>query len=149
MQITRRGFLGRGSGALIASATMAEAGMLAEFLDWVKRKPVSFTAPVRDWKHSLRVFVSSDGKQYVELPDVQSIELSHLNLPDFGKTFPTSSGINVRGRGVCLPAMSDLTGTHLLRIQMPDGKEINHTIRISEQSQTIEPQPYYYISARL
>jgi hypothetical protein len=38
MAISRRGFLALGGG-LIASATMAQAGALAEYLDWLRRKP--------------------------------------------------------------------------------------------------------------
>ena len=40
----RRQFLRLGAGALVSSATMAEAGMLAELLDWIRRKPV-FSIP--------------------------------------------------------------------------------------------------------
>jgi hypothetical protein len=36
----RRSFLRGFGGGLVATATMAEAGMLAEFFDWLKRKPV-------------------------------------------------------------------------------------------------------------
>jgi hypothetical protein len=36
----RRHFLRLFGGGLTATATMAEAGMLAEFLSWLKRKPV-------------------------------------------------------------------------------------------------------------
>jgi hypothetical protein len=44
--VNRRQFLKLGSGALVASATMAEAGMLDEFLSWLKRKPAySFPTP--------------------------------------------------------------------------------------------------------
>jgi len=43
MEMDRRGFLrmfgGTVGGGLVASATMAEAGMLSEFLSWLKRKP--------------------------------------------------------------------------------------------------------------
>ena len=45
MQISRRGFIG----GLVASATVAEAGILAEFFDWLRRKPKSFTAPPGGW----------------------------------------------------------------------------------------------------
>jgi hypothetical protein len=45
MQISRRGFLG----GLIASATMAEAGAIAELFAWLRRKPKSFTAPAGGW----------------------------------------------------------------------------------------------------
>lgn len=49
--IDRRKFLRLGGGALIASATMAEAGVVAEMLDWLKRKP-AFSFPER-WSASL------------------------------------------------------------------------------------------------
>lgn len=42
----RRGFLKFFSGGLVATATMAEAGAFAEFLDWIKRAPAfSFASP--------------------------------------------------------------------------------------------------------
>lgn len=45
----RRGFLksfGMATGGLVATATMPEAGMLAEFMSWVRRAPAfSFPAP--------------------------------------------------------------------------------------------------------
>ena len=45
MQISRRGFIG----GLVASATVAEAGILAEFFDWLRRRPKSFAAPPGGW----------------------------------------------------------------------------------------------------
>jgi hypothetical protein len=41
---SRRAFLRSGSMGLIASATMAEAGAFAEFLNWISRKP-AFSIP--------------------------------------------------------------------------------------------------------
>jgi len=46
MAITRRGFLALGGG-LIASATMTQAGAFAEYMDWMKRKPVFSFPPYR------------------------------------------------------------------------------------------------------
>jgi hypothetical protein len=47
--VNRRDFIrgfGLASGGLVATATMAEAGMLAEFMSWLKRAPVwSFPSP--------------------------------------------------------------------------------------------------------
>lgn len=37
--MNRRRFLQLTGGGLIASATMAEAGFFAEFMDWLRRKP--------------------------------------------------------------------------------------------------------------
>lgn len=48
MAISRRKFLALGGG-LIASATMAEAGALAEYMDWMKRKPAFSFAPYRPY----------------------------------------------------------------------------------------------------
>jgi hypothetical protein len=46
--LTRRGFL-FGASALVATATMAQADELAEYLDWLKRKPAfSFPTPGYD-----------------------------------------------------------------------------------------------------
>jgi hypothetical protein len=50
MNVSRRGFLRLFGGGIAASATMAEAGMLSELLDWIRRKPVSFAAPRGGWK---------------------------------------------------------------------------------------------------
>jgi hypothetical protein len=48
--MNRRNFLKLGGGALVASATMAEAGMLAEFMSWLKRKPAwSFPSKPSYW----------------------------------------------------------------------------------------------------
>lgn len=38
--MNRRSFLRLTGGGLIATATMAEAGLFAEFMDWLRRKPV-------------------------------------------------------------------------------------------------------------
>lgn len=67
MQFTRRGFIG----GLVATATMAEAGVLAEILDFIRRKPVHFVPPRAGWparELGPRLFVSRDGKDFVELP---------------------------------------------------------------------------------
>lgn len=48
--MNRRSFLRVFGGGLAATATMAEAGMLAEFLDWLKRKPAwSFPSKTRTY----------------------------------------------------------------------------------------------------
>lgn len=45
--MNRRSFLGLAGGGLVASATMAEVGIWAEFMSWLQRKPVwSFPVPV-------------------------------------------------------------------------------------------------------
>lgn len=49
--MNRRGFLKVLGGGLVASATMAEAGMLAEFMDWLKRKPAWSFPPKRAMTH--------------------------------------------------------------------------------------------------
>jgi hypothetical protein len=41
--MNRRAFLG----GLVATATMAEAGALAEFMDWLRRKPKTTIGPFR------------------------------------------------------------------------------------------------------
>lgn len=46
----RRNFLKLFGGGLVATATIQEAGMLAEFMDWMKRKPVwSFPSKSRTY----------------------------------------------------------------------------------------------------
>lgn len=49
--MNRRDFLRLGGTGLVTTATMAHAGMLAEFLDWLKRKP-SWSFPSRERKLS-------------------------------------------------------------------------------------------------
>ncbi len=44
--MNRRGFLKFFGGGLVATATMAEAGAFAEFMDWIRRAPAwSFPSP--------------------------------------------------------------------------------------------------------
>src|SRR6266404_555959 len=48
-EMNRRSFIGLLGGGLVASAIMAEAGALSEFLSWLKRAPVwSFPTPARN-----------------------------------------------------------------------------------------------------
>jgi len=62
--ITRRSFLLLGGAGLITTATMAEAGALAEVMDWMKRKPVFSIPPYRpndDGPEMFRVMKVRDG----------------------------------------------------------------------------------------
>jgi len=59
--MNRRGFLklfGGVTGGVIATATMAEAGALAEFLSWAQRSPSwSFATPLSVKEKSIREFI--------------------------------------------------------------------------------------------
>jgi hypothetical protein len=84
----RRGFLklfGGVTGGVIATATMAEAGALAEFLSWVQRSPSwSFASPLSAKEKSIREFIRMS--QIVHDGQRRPFDMTHLAatvLPDF------------------------------------------------------------------
>lgn len=94
--MNRRQFLRRSGGGLVATATMAEAGLLSEFLSWLRRKPVSIAPPAGGWPvgtvgiaaqadadaavvtEAMRVFFSRDGLKFSEIPGLRSLTFSEI-----------------------------------------------------------------------
>ena len=82
MEINRRGFLGLFGGGVVASATMAQAGVFSELLDFLRRKPVSVSAPATGWPvpprfpdagKGPRLFLSRDGVHFNEIYGIRDV----------------------------------------------------------------------------
>lgn len=100
----RRGFLklfGGATGALVASATMAEAGMLAEFMSWLRRAP-AWSFPSRTVVEGVPLFDQISAATLADLRDnivfdnffVDSAILRKLRVS--GHLNPFSGGLAMR-----------------------------------------------------
>lgn len=164
MQISRRGFIG----GIVASATMAEAGALAEFMSWLQRKPRSVMAPVMGWprygaaedaevcSRATRMFLSRNGLNWRELKGVKSVELKNRHifdeLTDFAGIAPVIiprarlAEIALKGDGYFNP-LPDLLDLEHFQLHLPGGGKINGLLGITEVSQGLEPMPGYSMRA--
>jgi hypothetical protein len=77
--MNRRAFLG----GLVATATMAEAGALAEFMDWLRRKPVTTVGedlfvPIRYYRDTLIMAHGGllEVNDIVKLPDGKNYRIT-------------------------------------------------------------------------
>jgi len=164
MQISRRGFLG----GIVASATMAEAGAMAELLNWLRRKPISVLAPAMGWpgygavedaevcSRATRMFLSRDGMNWRELAGVSSVDFKMKALidriDDFRMPIPVpipihipsfdSAEIAVRGDGF-FPPIPDLLEVESFRLEMPDGLKVIGELCVSEVTQEVDRIPQY------
>jgi hypothetical protein len=160
MQISRRGFIG----GIVASATMAEAGALAEFMSWFQRKPTSVMAPGMGWPGygaaedaevcscATRMFLSRDGLNWRELKGIKSVDLRNRHIfdeiSDFSSLVPLVipraklGEITLKGDGFFNP-LPDLLNLERFQLHLPGGGKIDGLLGITEVSQALQPSPAY------
>jgi len=160
MQISRRGFIG----GIVASATMAEAGALAEFMSWLQRKSTSVMAPGTGWpgygaaedaevySRATRMFLSRDGLNWRELKGIKSVDLRNRHIFDEISDFPSSvpvvipraklAEITVKGDGMFDP-IPDLLDLERFQLHLPSGSKLDGLLAIGQISQDCEARPSY------
>lgn len=95
MQTDRRSFLRLFGGGLVATATMAEAGMLSEFFSWLQRKPV-WSIPSYP--------VIGVGLTYADIGSKTFIDEYYKISPVFMHVFQSSQDVKFEGgRRLSLP----------------------------------------------
>ena len=168
MQLTRRGFVG----GIVASATMAEAGALAELMNWLRRKPVSVMSPAKGWPGqttavedgaATRMWFSRDkGISWEEVKGVKSVDFKMtgpfvdesllLDNPRLVNLIQSKfTNVTVRGEGFLPPTVDPLDFEQHFHMELHNGMKIDGVLGIEEVAQEWPdfrddaPQPSYLL----
>jgi len=160
MQLTRRGFVG----GIVASATMAEAGALAELMNWLRRKPVSVMSPAKGWPpapgeygygaaedaeavaRATRLYFSRDNVSWEELKGVRNVDIRKIfaapppplgvsSVPFLDNITVPPSRTRITVIGDGFFPLFDIDDIEHFRMELASGVKINGVLGIEEVTQ--------------